>query len=214
VHLAECMLINLDELENLSKSEIGSLKSLITQGTINIRRPYARSNEKLPRRASFAGSINSRQFLNDATGSRRFLCADVLSIDNEHVIIDPDLVLSQAFSLFKQGYQYWFDLTETEEINSNNCQYQVVSAEEEALLLVFQPARQNEVGSLFLTTTEIAGQIRVHHLIGSDAGCIQRLGKALAKNKFCRGKKASQIYKYWLLPQGTTIPLPPPNATH
>lgn len=31
IHLAECMLINLDELENLNRTEIGSLKELITK---------------------------------------------------------------------------------------------------------------------------------------------------------------------------------------
>ncbi|MGY2132352.1 VapE domain-containing protein [Hymenobacter sp. HD11105] len=208
VHLAECMLINLDELENLSKSEIGALKSLITQSTINLRRPYARSSEKLPRRASFAGSINSRQFLNDTTGSRRFLCTDVVGIDNAHNL-DMDLVLSQALWLFENGFQFWFDQNEIAEVHENNHQYQHSTYEEEMLLKAFSPAKKDEAGSLFWTTSEIAAELRSCYNVGNDPGSLLRLGKALAKNAFVRSKKSDQRYKYWLkrVDGGTIDPL-------
>lgn len=48
IHLVECMLINLDELENLNRTEIGSLKELITKNQIRIRRPYGHNNETYP----------------------------------------------------------------------------------------------------------------------------------------------------------------------
>lgn len=73
IHLAECMLINLDEIENLNRTEIGTLKELITKTHIRMRKAYGHNNEPLTRRASFAGSVNTTQFLNDTTGSRRFL---------------------------------------------------------------------------------------------------------------------------------------------
>jgi len=41
IHIAECMLINLDELENLTKGDRDNLKELITKKTIRTRRPYA-----------------------------------------------------------------------------------------------------------------------------------------------------------------------------
>ena len=41
VNLAECFLINLDELGNLNRGDLNSLKQLITQSSIRIRRPYA-----------------------------------------------------------------------------------------------------------------------------------------------------------------------------
>ncbi|MBC7747689.1 MAG: virulence-associated E family protein, partial [Methylotenera sp.] len=40
VQLSECMLINLDELENLNRFEIGSLKEIITKTQIRMRRAY------------------------------------------------------------------------------------------------------------------------------------------------------------------------------
>ena len=84
--MSECMLINLDELETLNKSEIGEMKELITKGTIRQRLPYARNNSSLIRRSSFVGSVNNGQFLTDITGNRRFLCFQALSINYLHKI--------------------------------------------------------------------------------------------------------------------------------
>ncbi|HKR05365.1 MAG TPA: VapE domain-containing protein, partial [Bacteroidia bacterium] len=133
IHLVECMLINLDELENLNRSEIGSLKEIITKDQIRIRRPYGHNNETLPRRASFMGSVNASQFLNDATGSRRFLCFETQQIDYRHKI-DIDQCYAQALFLFKQGtFKHWFDESEIDEINKNNEIYQISPVEEEML---------------------------------------------------------------------------------
>lgn len=98
IHLAECMLINLDELENLNKTEIGTLKEIITKTHIRMRKAYGHNNENMPRRASFAGSVNTAQFLNDTTGSRRFLCFEVEHIEYTHEI-DINKVFSQALKL-------------------------------------------------------------------------------------------------------------------
>ena len=76
-YLSEKMLINLDELETLKKNDIGSLKTIMTLDHENLRPPYGRYSAYLKRRASFVGSINNTDFLNDATGSRRFLVFEV-----------------------------------------------------------------------------------------------------------------------------------------
>ena len=66
-------LINLDELSTLSKFEINSLKSLFSKDKINDRLPYDRKNSIIPRRASYIGSTNQTEFLNDESGSVRWL---------------------------------------------------------------------------------------------------------------------------------------------
>ncbi|MFV0210129.1 DUF5906 domain-containing protein [Empedobacter falsenii] len=108
IHLAECMLINLDELENLNKTEIGSLKEIITKSHIRMRKAYGHNNETLPRRASFAGSVNTAQFLNDTTGSRRFLCFEVEHIEYHHNV-NLDNCYKQALYLIDEGFRYWFN---------------------------------------------------------------------------------------------------------
>jgi predicted P-loop ATPase len=187
IHLSECMLINLDELENLNKSEIGALKELITKSNIRMRRAYGHHAESMPRRASFAGSVNSAQFLNDSTGSRRFLCFEVDNIEYQHQI-DIDKVMAQALSLFTEGYQYWFDRNEILQINLNNESYEIRSLEEELLLSNFEPCEKEEA-SFNISTSELASKISFANGINVNNGTIRRLGLALVRNKFLRHKK-------------------------
>ena len=193
IHLAECMLINLDELENLNRSEIGSLKEIITKTHIRMRKAYGHNNENLPRRASFAGSVNTAQFLNDTTGSRRFLCFEVEHIEYTHDI-DINKVYAQALQLKEDGFRHWFNQEEIQEINANNEQYQIMSPEEELLLTWYEPATK-ENANAFLKTTEIAVRLSIVANININDSTVNKLGKALKKHGFLRMAK-NKTYVY------------------
>ncbi|SHG70974.1 Virulence-associated protein E [Flavobacterium fluvii] len=209
VQLAECMLINLDELENLNRSEIGSLKEIITKTQIRMRRAYGHNNETMPRRASFAGSVNTAQFLNDSTGSRRFLCFELEGIQYQHDV-DINMAFSQALYLFKSDFRFWFDQEEIKSITASNEQYQLRSPEEELLLTWFEPIIRNEDnqfidkdgnilipqpsggnigGMLFLNASQIASKLADRAKLNLNDGTINKLGKALKKHNFERLKK-------------------------
>lgn len=193
IHLAECMLINLDELENLNRTEIGTLKELITKTHIRMRKAYGHNNETLPRRASFAGSVNTAQFLNDTTGSRRFLCFEVEYIEYIHNI-DINLAYAQARQLYEDGFRYWFNQEEIKEINTNNEQYQIRSPEEELLLTWFELA-DKETASTFLNTTQIAAKLADKAKLNITDGTVMKLGKALKKHGYLRlSKKNGYVY--------------------
>nr|WP_315215710.1 VapE domain-containing protein [uncultured Flavobacterium sp.] len=184
VQLSECMLINLDELENLNRSEIGSLKEIITKTQIRMRKAYGHNNETMPRRASFAGSVNTAQFLNDSTGSRRFLCFELEGIKYQHNV-DINMAFSQALFLFKSGFRYWFDQEEIKSITENNEQYQLHSPEEELLLTWFEPI-ERENATLFLNASQIAAKLAEKAKININDGTINKIGKALKKHNFIR----------------------------
>lgn len=193
VQLSECMLINLDELENLNRSEIGSLKEIITKTQIRMRKAYGHNNETMPRRASFAGSVNTAQFLNDSTGSRRFLCFEVENIQYQHEI-NIDNVLSQALYLFKTGFRHWFDQEEIKNITENNEQYQLRSPEEELLLTWFEPC-DRENATHYLNASQIAAKLAERAKITITDGTINKIGKALKKHNFTRlMRKGSPVY--------------------
>lgn len=198
IHLAECMLINLDELENLNRSEIGSLKEIITKTHIRMRKAYGHNNENMPRRASFAGSVNTSQFLNDTTGSRRFLCFEVEHIEYAHEIY-INKVYAQAFSLFSNGFRHWFNQEEIKEINANNEQYQLKSPEEELLLTWFEPAIKT-TAKYFLNTTQILQILASRANVNITDASVLKLGKALRKYNFTRiMKNNSYVYAVNLL---------------
>ena len=196
IHLAECMLINLDELENLNRSEIGSLKEIITKTHIRMRKAYGHNNENMPRRASFAGSVNTAQFLNDTTGSRRFLCFEVEHIEYTHDI-DINKVYAQALQLKEDGFRHWFNQEEIKEINANNEQYQLRSPEEELLLTWFVPAEKDKA-QYFFNTTQIAQILSTRANINISEATVRKLGMALKKHGFKKIVK-NKVYVYPLI---------------
>ena len=198
IHLSECILINLDELENLNKTEIGSLKSLITLPSVKIRRPYMRNNELSPRRASFCGSVNNMQFLNDPTGSRRFLCFEVIEIEYQHNI-EIDKVLAEAISLFHSGFKFWFTQDEIKRINKNNEEFQMRSIEEELLLTYFERPEDKSTNILYLTATDISAKISLNTKMNLSNASAISIGKILNKYKFKRVKKGG-VYVYEVCP--------------
>jgi predicted P-loop ATPase len=195
VQLSECMLINLDELENLNRTELGTIKELITKASIRIRRPYAYTSESMPRRASFAGSVNGKEFLSDTTGSRRFLCFETTDIDYHHTVM-LDCVYAQAIHLFQNGYQYWFSAADIDAININNEQFRSMSMEEELLLAYFKPCNENEADYLF-STTELLSWLSDRERINVTDAAKQKMGKSLKAHEFLRTKKLGR-YVYAL----------------
>lgn len=196
IHLAECMLINLDELENLNRTEIGSLKELITKTHIRMRKAYGHNNENMPRRASFAGSVNTAQFLNDTTGSRRFLCFELENIEYQHEV-DINLCYAQALKLYKDGFRHWFNQEEIKNIDANNEQYQLKSPEEELLLIWFEPA-EKQSADYFFTTTQIAQVLSSRANLNITETTIRKIGMALKKHGFTRISK-NKTYVYPVL---------------
>ena len=189
-HLSECMLINLDELENLNKSEIGSIKEVITKGNIRIRKPYARHNQTLIRRASFAGSVNGKEFLTDVTGTRRFLCFDIININNNHSVLLEN-VYAQAIFLFNNNFQYWFDLEEIKEINLSNEEFRAASVEEELLLEYFEVCDRDDA-SHYLSTTQILSYINERVRININDSSRNKMGRVLRAKNFLKTKKGGR----------------------
>ena len=149
-----------------------------------MRKAYGHNNENMPRRASFAGSVNTAQFLNDTTGSRRFLCFELENIEYQHNV-DIKLCYAQALKLFKDGFRHWFNQEEIKDINANNEQYQLMSPEEELLLTWFEPATR-ETANAFLNASQIAVRLATVANINVTDGTVNKLGKALKKHGFTR----------------------------
>jgi hypothetical protein len=197
IYLSQCFLINLDELENLNRSEIGALKELITKQVINVRKAYGKYNETIIRRASFMGSVNVSQFLNDTTGSRRFLAFEALTIDYKHQL-NLEKIYAQAYSLYKSGFKYYFDKEDIEMITDNNLEYQITTVEEGFLLRYFEPVNEANA-KYYLTATEVLERINsLENLQVNNASSIS-IGKYLKKHNFMK-KKKNTIYKWAVKP--------------
>ncbi|MDO8548913.1 MAG: VapE family protein, partial [Ignavibacteria bacterium] len=171
-------IINLDELETLNREEIGFLKSLMTQKDVELRKPYGYFEEHYKRRSSFIGSINKLEFLNDPTGSRRFLCFAVEKIDYEHDI-DIDGVYAQALYLFNKGEKYWFNKSENNSITENNIKFTFQPLEEQLILEKYELCGKDDPERLMMSTTEIAQAIMGDKPFNSNT--LRQIGMALNK---------------------------------
>ena len=120
--VAEYLFINIDDqLKALNKRDENELKNLITAPSVKYRRPYDVYIEEYPHLASFMPSVNGNDFLTDPTGSRCFLPFEVLSIDIDRAIwVDMDQVYAEARTLLHNGFRYWFDDIEIEELHRGN----------------------------------------------------------------------------------------------
>lgn len=66
-----------DELKTSRKSDVDTIKAVLSKTRIDYRAPYARTNTSAKRIASFIATCNQKEMLTDLTGNRRFLVLDV-----------------------------------------------------------------------------------------------------------------------------------------
>jgi predicted P-loop ATPase len=154
----------------------------MTLPSVKVRRPYDRLPVDMVRRASFVGSINNSDFLNDPTGSRRFLVfeiTDVLGFQK----IDMDKVYSQARALWSQGESFWFSDKEINEITERNKKYTLRTYEHELVNELCKPG--NSKNGTWFTATDLAGQIgirKTHFKV--DKAPVRNIGYALTNEGY------------------------------
>jgi predicted P-loop ATPase len=196
--LAKNFLINLDELTVMSKKDINSLKALLSKTQINERLPYDRKNTILPRRCSFLGSTNQTEFLNDETGTVRWLCFEIKSIDwNYHRDVNIDKVWSQAYHLLKNtDFRYELTSDEIIENEKRNKNYHILSTERELIEKFFEPDLDKEKQN-FKTATEVIQ--RLNSLTEREFSLKKvQIGKALKNLQYPEGRDSLTRYGYYL----------------
>lgn len=197
-YLAEYMLVNIDDqLKQLHKKDENDLKNLITAPNVKYRRPYDPIITEYPHLCSFMGSVNGNEFLNDPTGSRRFLPFEVLEIDIAAAQkINMELVWSQAYTLFKRGVRYWFNDEEVDELNKRNAEFSMTSAEEELLQYYFSTQVPDGTYNTmrFYPTSVIKSKIEtLTHSKLSD----KKMGEALNKLGYIKKQKTIEGKVSW-----------------
>ena len=159
--LAVMGLINLDEFDRLSSRALAKLKNLMQLSSLNIRKSYQKNYSQLPRIASFIGTSNRKDLLDDPTGSRRFLCVEV-----EHRIDCTDIDLSQIYAQLKAeleaGERYWFISEEEQEIQFHNEAFYQVHPEEELFRNHFRVPSEGEMCEM-LSLSDILEALKEKH---------------------------------------------------
>ena len=145
--LAQYGLICCEELDTMRPSELNQLKAAVTMPSIDERAAYAHYHEHRKHIASFCGTGNNIQFLSDPTGNRRWLPFEVESIDapQDHPLNYVG-IYSQAYALYRQGFQFWFSKAEILKLSEHNRQFETPRLEDELVQQYFRQPSSNEPG--------------------------------------------------------------------
>lgn len=137
IALSQYALINCEELDKMSAADMNAMKRAITLNYTNVRKPYERYAERRPHIATFCGTGNNEKFLNDPTGTRRWLAFKVESLMSPLVIpFEYEGLYAQAYYLYKEGFQYWFD--DSEATDRRNSRFMVPNLERQLVNRYFR----------------------------------------------------------------------------
>ncbi len=151
--LSQYGLICFEELDTMRDADMNQLKSVMTMTSTDDRAPYDRFAQKRLKVASFCGTGNNVIFLNDPTGTRRFLPFEVERIDSpyDHPV-DHQAVYAQAYALYRQGYRYYFSAEEERVLQEHNRQFETPRPEEELIGYYFARPTASDPGEFMPTT--------------------------------------------------------------
>ncbi|MPR32388.1 VapE domain-containing protein [Salmonirosea aquatica] len=207
--LSQNILINLDELHDLNKADASRVKTLFSQADTKVRGHYAVKDARQSRYASFFGTLNEREFLNDVTGNVRWLVFEISGIRHDSGgkqgyawNVDINRVWAQAYALLLAGESMELTRSEVEEVEQRNKAYQKATPEIETIAKYLVPAGRDEIGVYFLTSTDI-----LRSLTAATAGTVKlnsvMIGRALTFLGFKREKR--HVYGYYVRAQKKII---------
>ncbi len=191
LELTEMGLVALEELDHMRPSEVNQLKAITSQHYMNERAVYGRHKERRAHIASFCGTGNNPQFLNDPTGNRRWLPFMVENIDSPLLYpFNYTGLYSQAYALWRDGFCYWFTEADNAELEQHNRQFEEPNLEEELILTYFRKPVPGE-SCEFLTATRIVelinGYIKIPLLAKNIAFAMNKLGFEKRRSYIARG---------------------------
>lgn len=186
--LSQSFMINIEELEAFNKKDVNALKALISKGHDQVRKLYTQVNTTYKRKASFWGSTNKVEFLDDSTNTR-WLIMRIESINFDYNNwytgegVNIEKVWAEAAHLWKQDASTQPTTEEWKLLEAINKEFTFMNDHDHwvAEYLSFG----DEKYKYLATPTEIAAYLRFQVTSATP----QKTGAALQKAGFKRGRK-------------------------
>lgn len=190
----------LGEIGSTMKKDIDSLKAFLTRSTDVYRVPYGVESLSYPRKTSFCGTTNDKQFLIDETGNRRFapiplksgMYIDIKQIkkfDTLQFWAEINQIVEEEVKKEDVTYGSCFRLTreELQKLNKRNLEFQKpLKGEEEVLDILAEqstPEQGYELTQKYMTVTEFK---QLHSALQKYTSV--QIGKVLEKYGYTQKK--------------------------
>ena len=197
IALSQYGLVCYEELDVMRPSQVNTMKSVVTMPSINERRPFGHYSERMAHVASFCGTGNNVQFLNDSTGNRRWLPFEVECIDNprEHPF-DYEGIYAEAYALYRQGFRHYFSKAEEQALREHNEAFETPHPDQEAISRHFRQPMGEERGE-FYTATDILLAVGTNPVLRLTA---EKMGTAMQALGFkphrSHGRRGYRVVAY------------------
>lgn len=179
-------LLNMDEFDQVTPSQTAYLKHILQKSDVKWRKMYQDDIEQRRRYAAFCATTNTLSPLTDPTGSRRYLCVEVLErIDNSQDI-DYQQLYAQVEWEIRHGKPYYFSVEDEQRIQERNKRFYQQQPLETVLDAVVRKPEEGEAGE-WMTALDIANL--VHEAakgIRVDNATIMRIGRMLVTQGYNR----------------------------
>jgi len=138
IAMCENFFINIEEVE-AAESKRNAIKAMISTDYVKLRRPYTPRAVRIARICNFLGTANEQDFLNDPTGSVRWICFEIKGINWDYSkFVDPRMVWAQAYHLWKTNFTYQLSKNELKVNEDANIQFSTLSLEKELIQKYFE----------------------------------------------------------------------------
>lgn len=105
-------IVELPELDAMTRAEVSKIKSFISRRTDRFRPPYGRRLVEAHRQCVFAGSVNHSEYLKDETGGRRFWPVTCGRVSLDELGRDKNQLWAEAVARYRKGERWWLDTPE------------------------------------------------------------------------------------------------------
>ena len=178
---SENCLVDIEEIEAIEGSDMEQLKGLVTSESIKERRPYAIFREQKHRLCSFCATGNEQRILTDNSGTRRWICFLVETIENPREWnLNYEQLYAQLYQEYQQGFRYYLTKPEEARLNEANQPFRQVSPEEELIMCRLRRPLRNE------TPKRMSASMICQLLVGGPGHglSVKKIGQVMRNSKF------------------------------
>jgi hypothetical protein len=186
----ENFIILVDECDSLTRTESAEIRGFLSSSFFDYRAPYDRNTQKRKRYASFIGTSNSLELINDRANNRRIIPICITWVDRDaYNAIDKRALWAEAYRLYKAGEPYNLSEKEVADLDEYTGGNEVTTAERDWIQRCLEPDPNEEsfypAGYLLARLSEQSG-LRLN---------LRTLVKELGACGFVRARKRSPYAK-------------------